>query len=146
MLLEATVNLSPNNFEHYKYVVVTVASNICELVQWNLRPKASGECRSWGWKGANCLVASSTSTIPVTFWCLQAALTIAAAIPALIALGYSFAYEIFNEPSAFLPIRQSVGALGLSNFLNSSVSSLPILTDMRLVGFLVSPPNLQCWR
>ena len=64
---------------------------------------------------------------------MQAALTTAAAIPALIALGYSFAYEIVHEPSAFLPIRQPVGALGLSNFFNDSVNSLPIVTYIRLV-------------
>ena len=109
-------------------------------------PKPSGECRSWGWKGANCVVASSTSTIPGTFGCLQAALTIATAMPALIALGYSVACEVFHEPSAFLPIRQPAGALGLSNFFNYSVSSLPILTDISLVGFLVAPPKVQCWR
>ena len=75
---------------------------------------------------------------PGTFWCLQAALTIAAAIPALIALGYSFACEVFHEPSAFFLIKQPVGALGLSNFFNYSASSLPMLTDISLFGFLVT--------
>ena len=65
-------------------------------------PKASGMCRSCGWNGKNALVVSSVSSEVCTFGCLHAALTIAAAIPALIALGYSLACEVFHVPSGLL--------------------------------------------
>ena len=77
-------------------------------------------------------------------WFLQAALTIAAAMPALMVRGYSLAWDVFQEPSASFPIKHPVGALGLSTFLNSSINSFSVLTVINLVGFLVAPPNLQC--
>ena len=79
-------------------------------------------------------------------WCLHAALTIAAAMPALMARGYSFAWKVVQLPSAFFHVRHPVGVLGLSTVLNYSVNSLSIFTVINLVGFLVAPPNLQCWR
>ena len=45
MLLNANGILNPNNLKHCEYLVVTIASYICELVQWSRQksaPNASG--------------------------------------------------------------------------------------------------------
>ena len=76
-------------------------------------PKASGVSRSCGWKSANFEIAASMSSLVWALGCLQAARTIADAMPALIARGYSLACEVFQVPSGFFPIRHPVGALGL---------------------------------
>ena len=68
-------------------------------------PKTSGVCRSWGWKASKSRVASLLAVSDLALRCLHASLTMAAAIPALIALGYSLAFAVFHDPSGFCPIK-----------------------------------------
>ena len=78
---------------------------------------------------------------PVTwaFWVLQTALTMAAAIPALIALGYSFACEVFHVPSGFLQIRHPVGLLVFRICLILPLIRHPYLPSLVLLVFKWPP-------
>ena len=64
-------------------------------------PKSYEMYRNWGWKTLKNRVASLLAVSDLALGCLHAALTMAAAIPALIALGYSLAYAVFHDPSVF---------------------------------------------